>query len=52
MFGMSFVEILVIAVVALVVLGPEKLPKVARTIGVLLGRARRQMDEIKSEIEH
>lgn len=51
MFGMSLTEILVIAIVALVVLGPEKLPKVARTVGYLFGKARRQIDEIKSEIE-
>jgi sec-independent protein translocase protein TatB len=50
MFGMSLTEIVVIAVVALVVLGPEKLPKVARTVGYLLGKARRQIDDIKNEI--
>ena len=38
MFDIAFSEMLIIAVVALVVLGPEKLPKVARTAGLLLGR--------------
>lgn len=50
MFGMSLTEIVVIAVVALVVLGPEKMPKVARTVGYFLGKARRQIDDIKNEI--
>lgn len=50
MFGMSLTEIVVIAAVALVVLGPEKLPKVARTIGYFFGKARRQIDDIKHEI--
>ena len=39
MFDISFTELLVIGVIALVVIGPERLPKVARTIGHLVGRA-------------
>jgi len=39
MFDISFTEMIVIGVVALVVIGPERLPKVARTAGHLLGRA-------------
>ena len=41
MFDVSFGEILIIAVVALIVIGPEKLPKVARTLGLLAGRMQR-----------
>lgn len=41
---------LVIGVVALVVIGPEKLPKVARTAGILLGRAQKYVGDIKSDI--
>ena len=51
MFDISFSEILVIAAVALVVLGPERLPKVARTLGHLLGRAQRYANDVKNDIE-
>lgn len=51
MFDISFTELLIIAVVALVVLGPERLPKVARTMGHLLGRAQRYMGDIKRDIQ-
>jgi sec-independent protein translocase protein TatB len=40
----------VIAVVALVVLGPERLPKVARAAGILLGRVQRYVNDVKSDI--
>lgn len=50
MFDISFSELLVIAVVALVVIGPERLPKVARTLGHLLGRAQRYVNDVKSDI--
>jgi len=50
MFDIAFSEMLIIAVVALVVLGPEKLPKVARTLGHLLGRAQRYVNDVKSDI--
>jgi sec-independent protein translocase protein TatB len=50
MFDIGFSELIVIAVVALVVIGPEKLPKVARTIGLLLGRAQRYVNDVKSDI--
>src|SRR6185437_11761539 len=52
MFDISFTEILVIAVVALVVLGPERLPRVARTLGHLLGRAQRYANDVKNDIQH
>ena len=50
MLDIAFSEMLVIGVVALVVVGPEKLPKVARTVGVLLGRAQKYVGDIKSDI--
>jgi sec-independent protein translocase protein TatB len=51
MFDISFTEIVVIAVVALIVVGPERLPKVARTLGYLLGRAQRYLADVKSDIQ-
>ena len=51
MFDVSFTELIVIGVVALIVIGPERLPKVARTAGHLLGRAQRYVNEVKSDIQ-
>jgi sec-independent protein translocase protein TatB len=51
MFDVGFSELLVIGVVALVVIGPERLPKVARTVGHLLGKMRRYVNEVKAEID-
>jgi sec-independent protein translocase protein TatB len=50
-FDVSFGEILIIAVVALIVIGPEKLPKVARTLGLLAGRMQRYVATVKGDIE-
>ncbi len=50
MFDIGFSEIAVIGVVALVVLGPERLPKVARTAGHLFGRLQRYVANVKSDI--
>lgn len=50
MFDLSFVEIVIIAVVLLLVVGPERLPKVARTLGHLFGRMQRYVTEIKTDI--
>ena len=50
MFDISFSELLVIAVVALLVIGPERLPKVARTVGAFTGRMQRYMTQIKEEV--
>ena len=50
MFDIAFSEMLIIAVVALIVLGPEKLPKVARTAGHLLGRLQRYVNDVKTDI--
>ena len=51
MFDIGFSEIVVIAVVALVVLGPEKLPKTARTLGHLFGRLQRYVSDVKRDIQ-
>lgn len=51
MFDIGFSELLVIAVVALVVLGPERLPKAARFAGLWVRRARAQWDSVKHELE-
>lgn len=50
MFDVGFSELLVIAVVALVVIGPERLPRVARTVGHLYGRLQRYVTQVKSDI--
>ena len=50
MFDVGFSEIVVIAVVALVVIGPERLPKAARTMGLLFGRLQRYVGEVKADI--
>lgn len=50
MFDFSFIELLVIGVVALIVIGPERLPKVARTAGHLYGRLQRYVSSVKSDI--
>ena len=50
MFGIDFPELVVIAVVALIVIGPEHLPKVARTMGHLWGRAQRYVNNVKADI--
>ena len=51
MFDIGFSEIVVIMVVALIVIGPEKLPKVARTLGLLWGRAQRYVNGVRADIE-
>ena len=50
MFDIGFSELLVIGVVALIVIGPEKLPRVARTIGHLVGRLQRYVSDVKADI--
>ena len=51
MFDIGFSELLMIAVVALIVLGPERLPKAARFAGLWVRRARAQWYSVKSELE-
>lgn len=50
MFDIGFSELMLIGIVALLVLGPERLPKVARTTGHLLGRLQRYVSDVKSDI--
>jgi len=50
MFDIGFFELLVVGVVALLVLGPQRLPLAARTCGLWLGRLRRTVGSIQSEI--
>lgn len=50
MFDIGFTELLVIGVVALLVIGPERLPRVARTAGHLFGRMQRYVTTVKSDI--
>ncbi len=50
MFDIGFTELLVIGVVALIVIGPEKLPRVARTVGHLAGRLQRYVSDVKADI--
>ena len=50
MLDLSFIEIAVIALVALIVVGPTRLPAVARTIGILLGRIRGYAIDVKREV--
>jgi sec-independent protein translocase protein TatB len=50
LFDIGFSELMVIGVVALVVIGPERLPKVARTAGHLFGRMQRYVSEVKADI--
>jgi sec-independent protein translocase protein TatB len=50
MFDIGFTELLVIGVVALIVIGPERLPRVARTAGHLVGRLQRYVADVKADI--
>lgn len=51
MFDIGFSEIVLVFIIALIVLGPERLPGLARTAGFWIGKARRMLAEVKSEIE-
>lgn len=51
MFDVGFLEIVIIAAIALVILGPERLPRAARTAGLWVGRARRMVAEVKTDID-
>ncbi|UCD68187.1 MAG: twin-arginine translocase subunit TatB [Betaproteobacteria bacterium] len=50
MFNFGIPELMIIAVVGLIVIGPERLPRVARTLGHLVGRMQRYVSEIKADI--
>jgi sec-independent protein translocase protein TatB len=51
MFDMGFLELLLIGIIALIVLGPERLPKAARTLGLWVGKAKQGFESIKTEID-
>ena len=51
MFDIGFSELVLIGVLGLLVLGPEKLPGAARTLGLLIGRARRTVNNFQDELE-
>ena len=50
MIDLGIEKMMVISVVALIVIGPEKLPRVARTVGTLLGKAQRYVADVKAEV--
>ena len=50
MIDLGIEKMMVIGVVALIVIGPEKLPRVARTVGTLLGKAQRYVADVKAEV--
>ena len=50
MFDIAFSELMVIGLIALIVIGPEKLPRMARTVGHLAGRLQRYVADVKSDI--
>ncbi|RMX07800.1 Sec-independent protein translocase subunit TatB [Corticibacter populi] len=50
MFDLGISKLVLIGVVALIVIGPEKLPRVARTVGALLGKAQRYVNDVKAEV--
>lgn len=51
MFDIGFFELCIIGVVALLVLGPERLPRAARTAGMWVGRAKRMVSQVKRDID-
>jgi sec-independent protein translocase protein TatB len=51
MFDIAFSEVMVIAVIALIVIGPERLPRVARTLGHLFGRMQRYVNDVRNDIQ-
>lgn len=51
MFDVGFFELLLIGLVALLVVGPERLPKLARTAGMWVGKGRRFISSVKADIE-
>ena len=52
MFDIGFIEIMIVSMVALIVIGPERLPHVARTAGHLLGRLRHYVSSVKHDIQN
>lgn len=52
MFDIAFSELMVIALVALIVIGPERLPKLARKAGEFWGRTQRYVNKVKQDLAH
>lgn len=52
MFNIAFPELMIILVIALFVIGPDKLPKIARGAGILVGRLQRYVSDIKTDIDN
>ena len=52
MFDIGFSELVVIGLIALIVLGPKRLPEVARTAGKWMGQLRRFIDNVKQDLDH
>lgn len=50
MFDLDISKLAMIGAVALIVIGPEKLPRVARTVGTLVGKAQRYVNDVKAEV--
>jgi sec-independent protein translocase protein TatB len=50
MIDLGLEKMMVIGAVALIVIGPEKLPRVARTVGALIGKAQRYVNDVKAEV--
>ena len=50
MIDLGISKLALIGAVALIVIGPERLPKVARTVGALVGRAQRYINDVKAEV--
>ena len=51
MFDIGFMEMLVVAIIALLVLGPERLPGAIRTVSLTVGRIKRGFSEVRSQVE-
>ncbi len=51
MFDIGFLELMVVGILGLLVLGPERLPKAARTVGLFVGKIRRTMSNIQDDLE-
>jgi sec-independent protein translocase protein TatB len=51
MFDIGFSELMLVGMIGLIILGPERLPKAARTVGLMIGRVKRTMSGIQQEIE-
>lgn len=51
MFDIGFTELLMVGLVALIVIGPERLPTAARTVGLIFGRIKRTLGSIREEVE-